>query len=50
GHPGENTYCPECGALLIERYGFSILDYCITEEGRCPECGHPIPIVGKAIL
>ena len=50
GHPGENTYCPECQALLIERYGFSILDYRITEDGRCPECGHPIPIVGKAIL
>lgn len=49
GHPGENTYCPECQALLIERYGFSVLDYRITEEGRCPECGHPIPIVGKAI-
>lgn len=25
GEGGENTYCPSCGELLIERYGFSIV-------------------------
>jgi len=24
GHPGENTYCPRCGKLIIERYGYVI--------------------------
>ncbi len=41
----ENTYCPNCGALLIERQGFSITDYRI-KDGRCPECGYKIAGVG----
>jgi len=49
GHPLENTYCPECGELLIERYGFSILRYKITPDGKCPRCGREIPIVGKHV-
>jgi len=39
----ENTYCPGCGKLLIERYGFVLLDYQITAQGTCPSCGHKIP-------
>jgi len=39
GHPGENTYCPTCGELLIERYGFTITSYKITKDHRCPKCG-----------
>ena len=38
----ENTYCPRCNELLIERYGYIILDYQITGEGRCPRCDTPI--------
>ena len=38
GDPGENTFCPSCGRLLIERRGFSILQNRIA-EGACPECG-----------
>ena len=41
--PYENTYCPKCGALLIERYGFSILRNRLTPEGACPDCGEQIP-------
>ena len=39
-----NTYCPNCGALLIERYGYytKIVNY---ENGRCKECGVKIPII-----
>lgn len=33
----ENTYCPDCGQLLIERYGFSVTKNTIT-DGRCPNC------------
>ncbi len=45
GHVGkyENTYCPNCQELLIERYGYVILDYRLTGEGTCPGCGTPIP-------
>ncbi len=38
----ENTYCPYCQTLLIERRGFSILDYKITAAGKCPKCGTDI--------
>ncbi len=45
GHVGrfENTYCPHCDALLIERYGYVILNYRITGEGTCPQCHTRIP-------
>jgi pyruvate formate lyase activating enzyme len=37
GHEGENTYCPVCGELLIERYVFEIVQNRIR-NGRCPTC------------
>ncbi|MBM4422117.1 MAG: AmmeMemoRadiSam system radical SAM enzyme [Chloroflexi bacterium] len=45
GHVGdyENTFCPNCRRRLIERYGYVILDYEITDEGCCPHCGNPVP-------
>jgi pyruvate formate lyase activating enzyme len=39
----ENTCCPACGMLLVERRGFRILDYRLTAEGECPSCTQGIP-------
>lgn len=39
----ENTYCPRCKALLVERFGYEILQYKITPQGQCPRCFTPIP-------
>lgn len=39
----ENTYCPNCQATLIERFGYLIRDYQITDEGCCPKCNANIP-------
>src|SRR5881628_3088394 len=39
----ENTRCPGCGALLVERVGYRILDYRISRRGACPECGAAVP-------
>ena len=39
----ENTYCPNCRKLLVERHGYRISDYAITPEGRCPDCSSVIP-------
>jgi pyruvate formate lyase activating enzyme len=39
----ENTYCPNCHALLVERLRFQILDYRLTATGSCPRCGTAIP-------
>jgi pyruvate formate lyase activating enzyme len=48
GHPGENTFCPKCRRVLIEREGFFVRGMHL-EQGRCPGCRHPIPgIWGKA--
>ena len=39
----ENTYCPTCGELLVERYGYLIRGYHLTSEGACPSCGTQVP-------
>lgn len=39
----ENTRCPHCRELLVERYGYFIRDYRLTPQGRCPGCGASIP-------
>ena len=39
----ENTYCPECGDLLIERVGYDIRRQGIGPDGRCPSCRRGIP-------
>ncbi len=45
GAGGENTYCPGCGKLLIERYGYTNQTYAIA-GGNCPACGERISGVG----
>ncbi len=46
GHPLEHTYCPGCGAIAVERYGFMIRSWRLDAESRCLGCLHQIPIVG----
>lgn len=41
GHPGENTYCPNCGRLLIERFVYDVTLHDF-EGGKCLKCGHTI--------
>jgi pyruvate formate lyase activating enzyme len=38
----ENTYCPKCTQLLVERSGYSVTSNRITEESTCPNCGQKI--------
>ncbi len=38
---GENTHCPECGARVIKRIGFAVVENRL-QGGRCPECGAQI--------
>jgi pyruvate formate lyase activating enzyme len=49
GHRLESTYCPDCGELLIGRYGFVVNKYRITPDKRCPRCGLEIPILGEYV-
>ena len=48
GHRYENTYCPRCGDLLIERFGLEIIRSSL-KGNRC-SCGREIPIMGKIIF
>ncbi len=41
GHKFENTYCPECGELLVRRYSYRVLDFKI-KEGKCCNCGREL--------
>jgi len=41
GHDAQNTYCPRCKKLLIEREGYIIKNFKL-KENRC-ECGEKIP-------
>ncbi len=41
GHDSESTACPECGALVIERRGFT-LSKNLVKQGRCASCGGEI--------
>ncbi len=39
----ENTRCPDCHDLLVERHGYLITGYRLTPDGCCPRCRKPIP-------
>jgi pyruvate formate lyase activating enzyme len=39
----ENTYCPACKTLLIERVGFQVLANHLKADGACPKCSARIP-------
>ena len=46
GHPLEHTYCPECGALLIERSGYQTR-FAGLEGSECRACGAHIPVIRR---
>jgi len=41
GHPGNHTYCPGCGKVVIERDGF-LVSAIHLRDGRCAYCGRAI--------
>jgi pyruvate formate lyase activating enzyme len=41
GHPGNNTYCPACGKIVVRRVGMAVVSIRI-QAGKCAGCGHPI--------
>ncbi len=41
GHRCENTYCPECGRVLIRRHSYRIVENRL-KDGYCPFCGERI--------
>ena len=41
--PWENTWCPTCRSLLVERSGYRIAQLRVSPQGTCPDCGTTIP-------
>ena len=46
GDDFENTFCPNCGKLLILRHGY-IIKKNVIKNGKCPYCGYSIYGVWK---
>ncbi len=45
GHEGDNTYCYDCGEMLIKRWGFVVKEFKLTKDNRCPKCNAEIHVV-----
>lgn len=43
GHKAENTYCPKCNQLVINRINYRIHRY--DKEGKCPKCGENLNLI-----
>ncbi|HSV27131.1 MAG TPA: AmmeMemoRadiSam system radical SAM enzyme [Sedimentisphaerales bacterium] len=41
GHKGEDTFCPGCGKVVIERVGF-VIDHIHLNDGKCNHCGRTV--------
>ena len=41
GHDGENTYCPNCGEIVIKRMGYFVQGMHV-KDGKCGFCGNEI--------
>lgn len=39
----EDTRCHHCGESLIQRHGYLVEKYELTEQGDCPACHTPLP-------
>ncbi|MDP3995789.1 MAG: radical SAM protein, partial [bacterium] len=43
GLPSEDTFCPKCNALVVDRTGFMVFRH--DQEGKCPKCGQDINLI-----
>ncbi len=46
GHEGENTVCPSCNSLLVERVGYRTRILGLTGN-QCEKCGYSVPILNR---
>ncbi len=46
GHQNENTYCPDCGKVVIKRRGFRVMEKNLNSYGGCTNCGYEINLGG----
>ncbi len=41
GHPSESTHCPSCGAEVVRRVGYTVLEVSL-KDGKCAACDKPV--------
>jgi pyruvate formate lyase activating enzyme len=46
GHERENSYCPNCGKIVIARFGYGVDAWNLDDQNKCKDCGCQIPVVG----
>ncbi|MHA1519741.1 MAG: AmmeMemoRadiSam system radical SAM enzyme [Promethearchaeota archaeon] len=46
---GNNTICPDCGNLIIERHGYNIKCVGLTPNKTCSKCGKSLNIIGNVL-
>lgn len=46
---GSSTWCPGCGALMIERDWYELGEWHLTSTGACERCGTRVPGVSGAV-
>ena len=39
----EHTRCPGCGATVVKRHGFQVIEQRLKTNGACPDCGTVLP-------
>jgi len=44
GHRLANTYCPQCGETMLERWE-GRLERDLTDDFKCVSCGYALPVV-----
>ncbi len=47
GHKYESTYCPSCGALVIQRIGIDVTRFLLGKDCKCLKCGKKILLGGQ---
>ncbi len=45
GIPSEDTFCPKCNALAIDRTGYIVSRY--DRQGKCPKCNENLDLILK---
>jgi len=45
GMPSEDTFCPKCNTLVIDRTGYMISRH--DKQGKCPKCGENLNLILK---
>jgi len=45
GDGGENTVCPKCGDVAVERLGFVVVANNLAAGARCKKCGTALPFI-----